>query len=489
MTTENMEKPQLHAGCYCRISSDPDDKREGVTRQREDTSALCEVKGWKVAGYYVDNDRSASSGGERPEWERLLADVESGKIDAIAAWDQDRGWRMMSELESLRKFFSGLGRRIPLATTGQGDIDLTTPAGVMMAQVKTAVSEHEVAMMRVRIRRAARQKAEQGRPAWKVAFGYLPETRRGRDDDGTRQIDPVTAPLVREAYGAILSGASLKDVVTHWNNVGALTMRGLPWDVSALSHFLRHPRNAGRRTYFDTATPTRGAREIMGKGTWPALVDESVWKAAQAVLDTRPDGGRGRRKSVRKHMLTGVLVCGRDGCGGKLGGTRTSSGDVGYSCVSCYKVSVRASHLEPFLIELIGERLARTDAVDLLKAEIHDVANAERLREEKSALYARLDEMAVERANGLLTGRQLQIASEVVQLQIDALERKEQDQERLRVFDGIPLGTEHALAAVARLSPDRFRAVLSVLCEVTIMPVGKGGGHVFNPQRVKVRPL
>ena len=63
-----------------------------MNRQRDDTSALCEVKSWQVAGYYIDNDRSASSGGDRPEWDRLLADIKAGKIDAIAAWDQDRGW-------------------------------------------------------------------------------------------------------------------------------------------------------------------------------------------------------------------------------------------------------------------------------------------------------------------------------------------------------------------------------------------------------------
>ncbi len=96
--------------------------------------------------------------------------------------------------------------------------------------------------------------------------------------------------------------------------------------------------------------------------------------------------------------------------------------------------------------------------------------------------------MAVERAQGLLTARQVQVASEVVQQQIDALERKEQDQERLRVFDGIPLGTDDAVEAVKQLSPDRFRAVLSVLCTVTIKPVGKVG-HVFDPERVEVTPL
>jgi hypothetical protein len=151
-------------------------------------------------------------------------------------------------------------------------------------------------------------------------------------------------------------------------------------------------------------------------------------------------------------------------------------------------VSARACYLEPLIYGLIGGRLAKPDAVDLLRKEAHDAAEAEEIRTEKASLYGRLDEMAVERAQGLLTARQVQVASEVVQQQIDALERKEQDQERLRVFDGIPLGTAAAVEAVKQLSPDRFRAVLSVLCTVTIKPVGKVG-HVFDPERVKVAPL
>lgn len=46
---------------------------------------------------YVDSDRSASNRRKRPEWDRLLADIEAGKIDAVAAWDQDRVNRMMDD--------------------------------------------------------------------------------------------------------------------------------------------------------------------------------------------------------------------------------------------------------------------------------------------------------------------------------------------------------------------------------------------------------
>ena len=49
--------------------------------------------------------------------------------------------------------------------------------------------------------------------------------------------------------------------------------------------FLRKPRNAGLRAHNG---------EIVGKGTWPALVDESTWRAAQAVLNA-PGRAPGRK--------------------------------------------------------------------------------------------------------------------------------------------------------------------------------------------------
>lgn len=459
---------QVRAACYCRISSDPTDKREGVERQREDTTALCEVKGWTPAGYYVDNDRSASNGGQRPEWERLLADVKAGRIDAIAAWDQDRGWRMMHELEELRRFFTALGRQVPLATTGQGDVDLYSPTGVMMAQIKTAVSEHEVAMMKVRMRRAARQRAEQGVPKWTRAFGYA---------DG-HQPDPVTAPLVKQGYAAVLAGGSITDVARAWNAAGAYGLIGRPWTASTVSLFLRKPRNAGLRAHNG---------EIVGTGTWPGLVDESTWKATQSVLNA--PGRAPGRKSVRRHLLTGVLQCGKPGCGGHLSGQWTTQKTIAYGCKQCRGVSVRAEHVEPMVEAVVAGRLARPDAVDLLKSELHDQAEAEALRADKQVLLSRLDEIADERADGLLTGPQAKRATDRITEKLGVLERREQDAERLRVFDQIPLGTPEVADAVARLSPDRLRAVLDVLATITVLPVGKGhrvGGARFDPERVRV---
>lgn len=469
MTTVEAPKVVINTGCYLRISSDPKDKREGVDRQREDCTALCEIKGWTPAEFYVDNDRSASSGKERPEWDRLLADVAAGKIDAVAAWDQDRGWRMMSELEQLRKFFSALGRKVPLATTGQGDIDLYSPTGVLAAQIKTAVSEHEIAMMKVRMKRAARQKAEQGRPQWKRAFGYHGETY---------QPDPQTAPLVVEGYNSVLAGGSISDVARSWNEAGAYGLNGKPWKASTVSLFLRSPRNAGLRSHNG---------EIVGTGNWPALVPQSTWKAAQAVLNA--PGRAPGRKSCRQHKLTGVMRCGKEGCSGYLAGNwqmNKTSGPrahaIVYRCKTCLGVSIRAEHIEPLVYEIVSVRLAQPDAVDLLKAE-HDEAQAEAIRAELNALHQELRQIGIERGQRLLTGEQAKIATDLINADIAELERRQQDQERLRIFADLPLGTPEVGDAVRKLSDDRLRAVLDVLVSIRIMPVGKGNKE-FRRERV-----
>ncbi|MGH3633926.1 MAG: recombinase family protein, partial [Mycobacterium sp.] len=444
-----------------------------------DTAALCEVKGWTPAGYYIDNDRSASNGKQRPEWDRLLADIKAGRIDAIAGWDQDRNWRLMSELEQLREYFAKLGRKILLATTGQGEIDLYSPTGVLAAQIKTAVSEHEIAMMKVRQRRAHRQKAESGKPQWKQAFGYLPDTRRRAEDDGTRQIDPVTAPLVAEAYRMLLRGGSLKEIARYLNDAKAYGLNGKPWSESTVSLFLRAARNAGLRSHNG---------EVVTEGTWPALVDVATWKTAQAKLSA-PSRAPGR-KSVQKHPLTGVMRCAE--CGHWLSGQwvmqakkdSPRSHSITYACRGCRKVSVRAEHAEPILYGTVGGRLSQPDAVDLLQDACHDEAAAEAARAELSALYAQLDSFAVEHAEGLLTARQLKVSSDVVQAKIDDLERAQQSAERLRIFDGIPLGRPEAADAIRQLSADRFKSVLGVLATVTVAGVGKGG-HTFKADRIQ----
>lgn len=244
-----------------------------------------------------------------------------------------------------------------------------------------------------------------------------------------------------------MAGSSLGDICRLFNDVGAYGLTGKPWTPSTVSLFLRASRNAGLRSHNG---------EIVGDGLWPSLVEDSTWRTAQTVLDAprRKPGP----KSVRQHALTGVMLCGKPSCGGRLAGNwtmhrtggkpgrpkqgerKTHPGErahsIVYACRTCHGVSIRAEHVEPLLYRVVGGRLAMDDAADLINADIAE------------------------------------------------LERKQQDQERLRVFEGILLGTPQAVDAVKQLSADRFRAVLGVLAVITVSAVGKGG-NTFDPDRVQ----
>ena len=171
---------------------------------------------------------------------------------------------------------------------------------------------------------------------------------------------------MKQAYGDVLSGVSLTAICRQWNDAGAFTVTGRPWVASALSKFLRKPRNAGLRTYKGTRYGPVDRDSVVGEGNWPPLVDEQTFWAAQAVLDA--PGRAPGRKAVRRHLLTGIVRCGK--CANTLSGHHTSDKRIVYVCKTCHGVSILAENVEPLLYDIVGGRLAMDDAVDLLKAEI-----------------------------------------------------------------------------------------------------------------------
>jgi site-specific DNA recombinase len=171
-----------------RISQDREGAGLGVARQEEDCRPLCARKGWQVAGVYADNDVSAYTGKPRPAWARLLADIEAGRVDAIACWHVDRLTRTPRELEDVIDLHDQAG--IELATV-TGEIDLSTPTGRLVARTLGAAARHESEHKGERRRRAELQAAQQGRPhaSGQRGYGYAaepphPAGRGGRGDPG-----------------------------------------------------------------------------------------------------------------------------------------------------------------------------------------------------------------------------------------------------------------------------------------------------------------
>ncbi|MFH1329789.1 MAG: recombinase family protein, partial [Actinomycetota bacterium] len=200
------------AAIYCRISADKRGEGLGVARQEDLCRRLAAGKGWPVAEVYVDNDVSAFTRRPRPAFDRMIADLESGRRDAVICVDQDRLTRRPVELEGFIELAERLG--VALANVS-GEIDLSTSDGRLRARLLGIVARQESEKKSERVAREAEQAARRGVP-------------RGSNRPFGWQADKTTlnqeeAGLVREAVGRVLAGETVPAVAADWNRRGIPT--------------------------------------------------------------------------------------------------------------------------------------------------------------------------------------------------------------------------------------------------------------------------
>ncbi|TSD95039.1 recombinase family protein [Skermania sp. ID1734] len=451
----------MRAAIYLRQSLDRYGDGLAVTRQREDCVKLAHQKGWTPVEY-IDNDVSASKG-KRPAYERMLTDIAAGKVNAVVCWDLDRLHRQPIELEH---FMALADKHNLLLATVTGDVDLSTDNGRMFARIKGAVARAEVERKGKRQTRAAQQRAELGKPLWPCrVFGYTDDLA----------LHPVESAMVRDAYRAFLSGSSLGSIAREWNDKGVPSTRGNKWSANTVGVLLKKPRNAGLREY-------RG--EVVGKGNWPAIVDEDTWRAARAVFDT--PGRRFAPAPGRRHLLTGLARCGVCGQGLKAQITRARNGSRYpiYCCTGCFKVSRRMGRVDDVVIAMVCGRLARADAVELL----HDTdrPDVEQLRADANGIRARMDGLAAAYADDdIMTPAQFRIANERLAERLKAVESLLIAAAKAHLYDGLPLGSDSVRKKFEGLDLDRQRALIDALMTVTVLPTVRGQ-KVFDESKVVI---
>jgi site-specific DNA recombinase len=272
----------LQCGVYARISLDQAGEGLGVARQVEDCTAKAKALGWVVAGTYTDNDVSASSDAPRPEYARLLADLEAGSIRAVVVYDLDRLTRKPAELEAFIDLSDRLG--IALANVS-GDVDLTTAAGRMVARIKGAVARQEAERIGERVKRQKQQRLNAGLPPGSRyrTFGYTRDWKVIDDE----------AAVVRDVFNRVAAGESVNSITKDLRRNDVQTASGKSWSFQATSRLLDSPIYAGLLTY-------KG--EIVGKSAVPALISEALYQSAK-TRETKPAW------NTRKHLLSGIAIC------------------------------------------------------------------------------------------------------------------------------------------------------------------------------------
>jgi DNA invertase Pin-like site-specific DNA recombinase len=150
------------AAIYARISTT--NHGQDATLQTRDLEQFASVRGWNVAGVYVDQGVSGSKD-SRPELNRLMADAHRRRFDVVCVWRFDRFARSVSHLLRALETFKALG--IDFVSFSE-QMDTSTPAGKMVFTVLGAVAELERSLIVERVRaglRNARAKGKRlGRP-------------------------------------------------------------------------------------------------------------------------------------------------------------------------------------------------------------------------------------------------------------------------------------------------------------------------------------
>ncbi len=256
----------MRAAIYVRQSLDRSGEALAVARQLDECRALVEANGWHVAEVYSDNDVSASSRKPRPEWTRMLRDLEAGRHDVLVCWHTDRLYRRVRDLVDLVELAER--RALRIASVKSADIDLATPAGRMLAGMLGHAGRYEVEQKGARQVAANRARARRGIVLW---------TRRpyGFDRDGHNVfVVEAEADVIRDAVRKILAGTTLTRVARDLNTSGATTSLGKLWSVTTLRRVLLNPRLVGRVTY---------AGQDMGGGA-PAILDPETFERLEAKL-------------------------------------------------------------------------------------------------------------------------------------------------------------------------------------------------------------
>ncbi|PIY82963.1 MAG: hypothetical protein COY78_03970 [Candidatus Omnitrophica bacterium CG_4_10_14_0_8_um_filter_44_12] len=152
----------MKIGTYARVSSVDQNTETQLLSLRE----YCKRMGHE-ATEYVDNGFSGKDD-KRPAFERMLSDMRSGKLEAIACYKLDRIGRSLKHLLNLFEEFEN--RKIGFISLSQS-IDTTTPEGRMFLKMLMVLAEYERELIVSRtvegVNRARKQGKKLGRPQGK----------------------------------------------------------------------------------------------------------------------------------------------------------------------------------------------------------------------------------------------------------------------------------------------------------------------------------
>jgi DNA invertase Pin-like site-specific DNA recombinase len=401
---------------YARLSRDDGDKLESdsiVNQQHLMEDYCAHHPELAFAGDYTDDGYTGTSF-QRPAFQRLLQDIEAGKIDCVLVKDLSRfGRDYIGVGHYLERYFPAKGVRFIAIND---NVDSLNGPYDMLLPLRNVFNTQYAKDISTKVRSAFQTKQRHGQFVGAFAcYGYAKDPA----DHNHLIIDPVAAPVVRRIFQMAAQGVGQIRIAK------ALNQENIPcpseykrllgtkytnskrldstcyWTYATVHRMLQNPVYLGTMVAGRTVRPGMHGKAVANdKENWivvehthEAIVSPTLWDTVQAQItqNSRPIDWEGHVS-----LFAGLLACGD--CGRAMCKT-TWKGQITYSCGSYHRYgsSVCSSHylrqdtLEAIVLEDINRVLVPLPALRRIARENQTDSRADKDREtEQKKLEAAL---------------------------------------------------------------------------------------------------
>ena len=326
------ENKVYEVGMYCRLSKDDgtDNESASIATQKSILTDYVKKQGWHLAKTYVDDGYSGTNF-QRPSFQNMIKDIESGVINCVITKDLSRLGRNYLDCGLyLEVFFPEHNVRYIAVNDG---VDTLNKSAMDITPFRNILNEMYAADISVKIKSAFRARFQQGKyMATSAPYGYIKDPA----DHNHLLIDDKVAHIVREIFDLALQGYGIPKIRKHINKQHILrpaayaAERGETgferyfedneenryiWGENSIRNILRSPIYAGNLAGYKRISPSMKSRKRLSKlpEEWEVIPDTHEGIVTQEEFDTVQRLMTSRRREENaggfKNIFAGIIKC------------------------------------------------------------------------------------------------------------------------------------------------------------------------------------
>ena len=333
------KKIMYHAAIYLRLSRDDEDidgsaKRESdsISSQRElARSFVREQPDMELFDIYIDDGYSGANF-DRPDFKRMMADIENGNVNCVVVKDLSRFGRDYIEAgRFIQKTFPAFSVRFIAITDHYDSLTADQSTTSLVIPVKNFVNDSYCQDISEKVKSHQKIKREKGKFIGAFAvYGY----QKDHEDKNKLVIDEYAAKIVKNIFTWKLDGMSNLAIANRLNENGIFSpleykksygehystgfQAGIvsKWSAVAVKRILTNEIYTGMMVQGKREKVNYKVDKILEKpesewfkveGTHEAIISKEDYQNVQRLLKVDTRAGKGKEKA---HMFSGLLFCG-----------------------------------------------------------------------------------------------------------------------------------------------------------------------------------